>query len=215
MNDPYDPLCEEVQKILVEKNTDNLDKVYELAINDRNTLEYLIEGLASDNETYRHNCYQVIYSISEKIPLKLYSEWNYFYELIQSDNAYHQMIGVKILANLTLVDTDEKFDEIAEEYFDLIHGKSLITARYVTAGAGIIAQAKPNLQELITKKLLEIDKTHHKNKELIVNDAIESFESYYKESDYQEKIVQFVKKHLKSASPKTSKKAKEFIEHYT
>lgn len=211
MFDKHDPLYENVHKILGKKDPENLKMVNDLALSDRDTLEDLLNGLTSDNDIYRYNCFQVIFSISEKIPLKLYSEWNRFYELMKSENAYHQMIGVKVLANLTLVDTEELFEEIKEAYFGLLDGKSFITARYVAAGAGKIAYAKPHLQEFIAKKLLAIDKTHHKNKELIVYDAIDSFESFFKEFDKQDKIISFVKKHLKSNSPKTAKKASEFI----
>ncbi|MFO7655799.1 MAG: hypothetical protein R6W78_01925 [Bacteroidales bacterium] len=214
MIDLQDPLYENIHKILSHKNPDNLDMVYDLAISDRNTLEDLLEGITSVDETLRYNCFKVLLAISEKVPLKLYTEWNTFFEMLQSHNAYHQMIGVKILANLTLVDNKDKFEDIAEEFFALLNGKSLVTARYVASGAGVIAQAKPHLREFITKKLLTIDKTAHKNKDLIVFDAIESFESFFGESENREHIISFVKKYLKSPSPKTAKKAGEFMKKH-
>ncbi|MBN2611076.1 MAG: hypothetical protein JXB00_05930 [Bacteroidales bacterium] len=214
MIDPHDPLYENIHKILGQKDPDKLGMVYDLAISDRNTLEDLLEGITSDDETLRYNCFKVLLSISEKVPLKLYTEWNTFYEMLLSSNAYHQMIGVKIIANLTLVDNEDKFEDIANEYFALLNGKSLITARYVASVAGIIAQAKPHLREFITKKLLTIDKTAHKNKDLIVFDAIDSFESFFGESENREQIISFVKKYLKSSSPKTSKKAGEFLKKH-
>ena len=215
MIDKGDPLFTNVHKILEQKNSGNLDKVYDLALSDRNFLKELMDGLASDNETYRYNCYKVIQKMSEEAPLKLYSEWDFFYELMKSSNAFHQMMGVTILANLTVVDSDEKFDEITDEYFSLLDGRSLVTARYVAIGAGTIAQVKPSLQEVITKWLLKAEKTHHKNKELIVGDAIESLDAYYSEIKNQEKIITFVKRHLKSDSPKTVKRAKQFLDKHT
>jgi hypothetical protein len=125
------------------------------------------------------------------------------------------MIGVNILANLTVVDSEDKFDEIFDEYFNLLDGRSLLTARYVASGAGTIAQVKPALRELITKRLLSTEKTHHKNNELIVHDAIESLDAYYSEIKNQEKVITFVKRHLKSDSPKTAKRAREFIEKHS
>ncbi len=214
MIDKGDPLFINVHKLLEKKDAGNLEKVYDLAISDRNFLKELLDGLISDNETYRNNCYKVIQTMSEEAPLKLYSEWDFFHELLESNNAYYQMMGVQILAYLTVVDSEEKFDEMFDEYFSLLDGKSLIAARYVAIGAGIIAQAKPALQEEITQWLLKTEKSHHKNHELIVGDAIESLEAYYSEIKNQEKIITFVKRHLKSDSPKTAKKAKEFLDRY-
>lgn len=214
MIDKGDPLFVNVHKVLEKKDTDNLEKVYDLAISDRNFLKELMDGLISDNEIYRQNCYRVIKTMSEETPLKLYSEWDFFHELLKSNNAYHQMIGAEILANLTVVDTEEKFDEMFDEYFNLLDGRSLVTARYVASGAGTIAQFKPALQEKITKWLLKTEKTHHKNHELIVGDAIESLDAYYSEITNQEKIITFVKRHLRSDSPKTAKRAKEFLDKY-
>ena len=65
MIDKGDPLFINFHKVLEQKNTDNLDKVYDLAISDRNFLKELMDGLASDNETYRYNCYKVIQTMSE------------------------------------------------------------------------------------------------------------------------------------------------------
>jgi len=215
MIDKGDPLFINIHKILEQKNTGNLDKVYDLAISDRNFLKELMDGLTSENETYRYNCYKVIENMSEEVPLKLYTEWEFFHELMKSNNSFHQMIGVTILANLTVVDDDEKFDEIIDEYFCLLDARSLVTARYVAIGAGTIAQVKPALQEKITKWLLNTEKIHHKNHELIVGDAIESLDTYYSEIRNQKKIITFVKRHLKTDSPKTAKRAKKFLDKYT
>src|SRR4030042_4984861 len=206
-----DPLFINVHKVLEQKDTDRLSQVYELAISDRNFLKEVMDGLLSANETYRYNCYKVLLAMSDEVPLKLYSEWEFFHELLRSENAYYQMTGVNILANLAVVDSEDKFDEMFDEYFNLLDGRSLITARYVAGGAGTIAQVKPALQEAITKRLLATEKTHHKNNELIVYDTIESLDAYFSEIKNQEKIIAFVKRHLKSGSPKTAKRAREFL----
>ncbi len=215
MIDEGDPLFTNVHKILEQKNPDKLFKVYELTISDRNFLKEILDGLLSPNETYRYNCYKVLLTLSEEAPLKLYSEWEFFHELLLSENAYQQMIAVNILTNLTMVDSEGKFDEIFNEYFALLDGRSLIAARYVASGAGTIAQTKPALQESITRRLLTTEKTHHKNNELIVHDAIESFDAYFSDITNQHKVIAFVKRHLKSDSPKTAKRASEFLARHS
>jgi hypothetical protein len=214
MVDKGDPLFGNVWNTLSKKDSKDLQKVVDLAITDRDFLQEVLDGLVSTNETYRYNCSKVITKISENVPLKIYCEWDYFVELIRSENAFHRMIAVTILANLTPVDTEEKFEPIANYYFSLLDGKSLIAARYVAARAGIIAQAKPALQEKITRWLLKIEKTHHENKDLILFDAIESFDEYFDQVNNKEKILKFVKKQLNCSSPKSRKRAQEFLDKY-
>jgi hypothetical protein len=63
---------------------------------------------------------------------------------------------------------------------------------------------------------LNIDKTHHnpERRDLVKGAAIESFKEYYEEAKNKKKILDFVKKQLKSRSPKTKKIANEFIKQF-
>jgi hypothetical protein len=69
MIDRGDPLFVNVHKLLEKKDPGNLGKVYDLAISDRNFLKELMDGLTSDKETYRYNCYKVVHTMSEEAPL--------------------------------------------------------------------------------------------------------------------------------------------------
>ncbi len=108
------------------------------------------------------------------------------------------------------VDIQNKFDMIFDTYFDLLND-SVIVAGHVTANSGKIAKAKPQLQTKITNKLLSIDETKQKHKDLIKAGAIESFSAYFEESPDKKRIINFVKQQLHCDSPKTRKTAKEFL----
>lgn len=211
MVDTGDPLFDNVHKILGQKNPEGLHKIIELATGDRDFLKEVLDGVLSEDETYRHNCYLVIKNISKTIPMKLYSEWEYFVELLKSDNAFLQQIAVEIIADLTTVDEEEKFEEIAELYCGYLDGPSITVARRIAASAGLISQTKPNLIEHITKCLLNTEKTHHKNKDLIAFDAIESFDAYFDQIEHREKIIRYIKRQLKSPHLKTQRRAEEFL----
>jgi hypothetical protein len=122
------------------------------------------------------------------------------------------LIAIRIIANLTKVDKENKFEEIFDEYYSILDEDKTMTAGHLASNSGKIAKAKPKLQSKITEKLLNIDNTHKgKQKELIKAYAIEAFNEYYKESLDKKKIIEFVKKELESKSPKTRKKAEEFL----
>lgn len=206
----------DIQKILNDKKGSNLDKVVQSALAEDEILKEILKAQVSKNEAYRYNCFKVLLQISENQPQILYPEWNYFMELMSSDNSYHRIAAINIIGNLVSADSENRFERIFNRYFNLLDDKSMITAIYLTRSAGKIAKSKSHLQKRITERLLNIDKTHHEQdrKDLIKSGAIESFEEYFEESHDKQKILAFVEKQLECLSPKTKKIAKAFLSKY-
>ncbi len=82
--------------------------------------------------------------------------------------------------------------------------------------SGKIAKNKPKLQNRITKRLLNIDKTHQgKQVELIKAYIIDAFTEYFEEAENKEEIKRFIKQQITSKSPKTRKKAQDFLNEHS
>lgn len=173
----------------------------------------LLKALKSKDDRERYGSFEILLRISEEKPESLYPHWDFLAEMLDSKNAYWKLIAVRLIANLTAVDSDNRFEEIFDKYYNLLND-SVIIAGHVTANSGKIARAKPKLQSEITKRLLDIDKTTQKHKDLIKAGAIESFGEYFAESKEKEKILEFVRQQLNGESPKTRKIAKEFLEEW-
>ena len=185
------------------------------AIKDQELLSKLLEGILSKEDEIRYPSFKALLIISEEDPEVLYPKWDFLAGLINSDNSYRKLIALRLIANLTKADTENKFEEIFDDYYSILDEDKMMTAGHLAGNSGKIAKAKPKLQSKITNKLLNIDKTHRgKQKELIKAYAIEAFDEYYEESEDKKKIIEFVKKRLESESPKTRKKAKEFLEKW-
>ena len=122
-------------------------------------------------------------------------------------------IGIAIISNLAKVDTKDKFDRIFDKFYNLLNDKSMITAANLVGHSGMIAKTKPKLQNKITNRLLNIDKTHHSPecKNIIKGKAILSFNEYFDEAKDKKKIIEFVKRELKNTRPATRKKAEKFL----
>jgi len=173
-----------------------------------------LDGLLSKNETYRYNCFKVLYVVSEEKPSLLYPHWDFFINHLRSENNYHKMSTVLIIANLTSVDTENKFETIFDEFYENLKSKKTIVPIYVIKSSGKIVNFKPNLERKITDLLLNIENIHPgKQIELVKSAVIESFSEYYKNTEEKNKIIDFVKKQLYSKSPKTRNVAKEFIKN--
>jgi HEAT repeat protein len=201
--------------VLAELNDKNADieNIAGQALKDDGLLAELRDGLKSKAETYRYNCYKVLYSVSQTHGEVLYPYWDRFAEALGSDNSYHKMAAVHLLANLTAVDKENRFEKIFDTYYRLLDDKSMVVAYYVASVSGKIIKAKPSLEKTITSRLLNIDKTSHKTgrKELIKSGVIEAFNEYFEGYNDKAKVINFVKQQLNSESSKTRKTAKAFL----
>jgi hypothetical protein len=197
---------------LDKKNID-IKTIAKKAVKDDKFLEELLGNLWSKKETIRYNSHKVLLEISEEQPNILYGHWDYLVKFLDSDNTYHKLSAIILLASLTKADSQNKLEKIFNKFYDLLNDKSFITAAYVSKASGKIALAKPKLETKITNRLLNIDKTHHQQerKDLAKAYIIETFEVYYTKARQKKKIVEFVEKQANCASPKTRKAAKEFL----
>jgi len=191
----------------------DIETVAQKASANRELLSEILDGLTSKEETLRYNCHKVLMHISETNGRLLYPEWDFFLELLSSDNSYRKMSAVQLIANLTKVDTENRFEQIVDKYYGLLDDKSMIVAIYVASNSGGIVRSKPQLEREITNKLLDIDRTHHPEgrKPLIRAGAIEAFDKYFTEATDKERIIAFVKEQQDCDSPKTRKIAQDFL----
>ena len=184
----------------------------EKVIKNPGLIDQYLDGLLSKNETYRYNFCKVLDVVSEQKPDLLYPHWDFFIDHLRSDNDYHKMSAVLIIANLTMVDTQGRFENVFDEFYENLKSKKTIVPIYVVKSSGKIASFKPNLEGKITGLLLNIEKIHPgKQIELVKSAVIESFSDYYEQTSKKDEIMLYVKNQLNSSSPKTKKIAKEFI----
>lgn len=192
------------------------EKIVRHVLKDKNYLLKLLEGVVAKEDSVRYPNALALEILSKENPKIIYPKWNVFADLLKSKNAYHKSIAISTISNLTSIDEQNRFEEIFEEFFNLIDDKSVIVSRKLAIYAGKIATTKPLLRVKITNILLNIDNTQHSSsrKDLIKGDIIESFSGYFKYIKNKNEIIDFVKNQLKSSSPSTVKKAKEFLSRW-
>jgi hypothetical protein len=125
------------------------------------------------------------------------------------------MSAAILIANLTAVDIDGKFEKLFDEYYSILKSEKTVTPIYAIKYSGKIVNFKPHLEKKITNILVNIDNIHPgKQIELVKSAVIESFSDYFDKAENKAEIIDFVKKQLNSSSPKTKKIAKEFLERW-
>ena len=197
-------------------NHKNDDINYKKAIDNSDYLKILLDNLLSKDDEVRFSSFQTLLKISEKHPDVLYQHWDYFAKMLTSKNSYHQYIAIHLIANLTQIDSENRFDEIFETYFKILKQGKTMTSGHAIEKAGIIAKFKKQHQSKITSLLLNFEDIYTgKQTELMKAAVIQAFSHFFEQSNSKEEIIKFVKKSEKSSSPKARKLAIEFLQKYS
>lgn len=200
----------------ISKKEFNIKLCAEIALNDPEILSETIKGLQNKNDVIRFNNYNILEEISKTNPEKLYNKWDFFAELLKSENTYHKYIGIHLIANLTAIDKDNKFDELFDSFYELLKDKSIVTINHLILVSAQIIRNKSEFKNEIVKMFLNIDNivTNDKHIDLVKGYIVDIFRECFELFDDKDEIIAFVKKQTESTSPKTKKLAKEFIKEY-
>ncbi len=198
------------------KKNVSVESIKKEVIANKKLLTATVNGIFSDKAEMKFKCGKVIQKLSEDKPEAIYPYWDKFTALLDSENTFIKSIALAIIANLTKVDTEKKFEELFDKYFSFLNDRSMITAANLVSYSGAIAKAKPELESKITDKLVNIDKTHHSQecKNIIKGKAILSFHEYFDQSKDKKVILNFVKGELKNSRTATKKKAEKFLKKW-
>ena len=159
-------------------------------------------------------------NLSEEKPEQLYPYMDLFINLLESKHRILTWNAIIIIANLTKIDEEHKFDLIFEKYYSFLDNKYMVTVANVVGNSGKIALAKPHLTKRITDKLLTVENistTPHLNQEckrVIPEHAIKSFDMFFPQIKQKEKVISFVKKHLNSSRKTLRTESENFLKKW-
>jgi len=145
----------------------------------------IISGISSKKASVRYGCSNVLTVISEENPKELYPYMDFFIKLLDSNYRILRWAGIVIIANLTKVDIENKFDSIFDKYYGYLDDEYMVTVANVVGNSGKIALAKPYLTQKITDNLLKVENisiTPHLSEEckkVITGHAIKTFDIFF------------------------------------
>ncbi len=193
-----------------------VEKLAKDALADESALSRLIDGISPERKSHetRDKCAGALMYISEIRPDALYGRWDDIARLLSSDNAFSVSIALNAIARLVAVDRERRFDRLADKYLGLLDDKSIVVASRVAMNSGRIVGARPDLEPKVTAKLLEVDSSKNKQKELLKSHVIGAFDSYFEAVGDKNAVTSFVEREADSASPKTRKTARDFVKKH-
>lgn len=180
----------------------------------------VLQGVSSSKAAIRYGCAKVLMDLSEKYPEKLYPYMQTFIELLDSKYRILTWNAMAIIANLTKVDEDQKFDAIFEKYYSFLDDEYMVTVANVVGNSAKIALAKPYLVQRITDRLLrvnDISLTPHLTaecKRVIVEHTIKSLSKFFEKIEAKAEVLSFVKGQLDSSRASLRKEAQNFLKKW-
>ena len=183
-------------------------------IKKRELLSDLFRGLSADEPGVKYGCSKILRIISEKKPRMLYARLDFFIDLLDSDNTFHEWAAILIIGNLASVDSKKRIDRILDSYLRPIHGPVMISAANVMRGAARIAATKPWLVERIAKALLNVEKARYKTAEcrnVALGHAIQSLDGIFDQINDKGPVIRLIRRQLKNPRNATRKKAERFL----
>ena len=125
-------------------------------IRDAAILPILFEIVLTEKSGIKYTCSKIIRMVSEQKPELVYSYFENVALCLRHPNSFIKWDGILALSNLAAVDREDKFGAIYEDYFELIRDPQMITASNVIGNAWKIVFARPEWENDITARLLEV-----------------------------------------------------------
>jgi hypothetical protein len=183
-------------------------------------LPEILKGVSSPQPHVRYGCAKILMIISEEQPEKLYPHMDFFVHLLNSEYRILTWSALAVLANLTTVDTKNKFDTIFDKYYRFLNDEYMVTVANVVGHSSKIAKAKPQLTEKITKELLKVEKIHTtphltpECKNVIVQKTITSLGTYFNQIQNKEDVISFVKRQRTNTRKTARMEAERFLKKW-
>jgi hypothetical protein len=183
-------------------------------------LPEVLQGTSSSKAAIRYGCAKVLMDLSETYPEKLYPYMQTFIELLDSTYRILKWNAMAIIANLTKVDKDQKFDAIFDKYYGFLNDEYMVTVANVVGNSARIALAKPYLVQRITTKLLKVNNislTPHLTSEckrVIIEHTIKSLNVFFQKIEAKAQVLSFVKGQLNSPRASLRKEAQSFLKKW-
>lgn len=200
-------------------STAEIEPLVQRALNDDDYLAALVAEMdpRPGNEGGAYTSFLTLEETGRRNPERLYGYWNFLAGLLRMDHTFAKYRAIHLLAAIIPADQDHRFDELFDDYFGLLLAPKITLAAHCAAMAGRIARARPDLQEKITGRLLNIEGNSPlgNQSDLILAYAIESCSEYLDTYAHQDQILAFVHRQMDSHSPKTRKAAAAFFKRMT
>ncbi len=104
-------------------------------------------------------------AISKEDPSELYPDFDFFVELLNSENQIIKWTAIQVIGNLSKVDKKKKVDKLLPKLISFLNCGKMITANNTILALSEIALNKPEYQEMIVKEFIKVEQYSYNTSE--------------------------------------------------
>lgn len=183
-------------------------------------LPEIMNGVSSSKAAVRYPCGNILMDLSEECPEKLYPHMDFFIRLLDSKYRILKWIAIAVIANLTKIDSENKFEAVFDKYYGFLEDEYMVTVASVVGHSSKIAQAKPHLIPRMTGELLKVESiktTPHLTAEcrnVIAEKTIKSFDAFFEKVDNKKEVLSFVERQFHKSRRTLRVAAEKFLKKW-
>ncbi len=200
------------------RSKEDIDVLVDEVIKQPKIIDELIHIMQTDKSAFKFNCEKVVRFTSGKKPELIYPHFDTLAKMLDSENSFLKWGSIMTVANMTAVDSDNKFLDVFDKYYGLLNSEKMVAANNVIGSSKVIAKNKPELVDRIVDEILKVDDATylHKGKisemckNIALGEAISFFIEVYEAASKKDEIRNFVNKQENNERPKVVKNVKKF-----
>jgi len=174
-----------------------------------------LEDLKSDDPKIKYCCAKQAIALSKTNPQEIYSDFDTFVALLDSEKNVLKWTALQVLGNLSTVDSENKIDKLIPRFLKFLHCGDLITSGNATLGLTVAAKNKPKYKTQILKEFLKIEKDIYYNKgeispeckNIAIGHSIDALADFIDDIKSEKLFIDFLKRQQKNTRPSVAKKA--------
>jgi hypothetical protein len=195
---------------------DRKDLVRRIMENEQDRLFVIDQILSNPQIMVYYQCFYLLQDATEQCPQLFYGHWTRISTLLYHKNSYHRDIAITLLANLIVVDENNNFDGIYNDYLNILFDPKFKTAVSCINNLRKILVIRHDKIPLVFNVLLEHkdkSKFSEKQEEYIHGEICLLFDLIIEQLNIQDRnqAQDFIFHGVNSKSPKTRKICKAIV----
>lgn len=175
-----------------------------------------LKDFSSTDTKIKYACVKQAIAISKDNPSKLYSDFDFFAKLLDSQNNIVKWTAIRVIGNLSKVDRKEKVDMLLPRILGFLKAGKLITANNAILALTEIAYNKPEHKDKIIKELLKVEDYSFETpecKNIVIGKVLFAFDRLKDQIKDKKEIPFFIEKQISNPRNATGKKAQKLIKN--
>ena len=207
-----------IQEVFQDQGNKAAEHIARQVIENKKLLTQLYDGVTGSNKRVKNAAAKTMQILSARKPNLLYPKFDFFLQLINSDDTILKWIAIGVIGNVSAVDTKNRINKkILHTLYNLLSDESMITASHAIAALGNIAVHKPRHRKEITANLLRVEKIKRNSecRNILIGHTILALTEYTDQVRDKKAVLAFAQRALKNSRHATKKKAEKFLQRFS